>query len=305
MYGVASGCGRRDSRAGFGGRGERGLKVRRTASLFILLIALAMGGIAAYLANNWLKSHSAPESAAVETSTIVVANMPLAFGVSISPENVREISWPAGSRPQGAFAHVADVVKDGRRLVVSPFVRDEPIVASKVTAPNAFASMSTIIQKGMRAVTVPVDDVKGVAGFISPGDYVDVVLTRTDNTAGPVSEVVLQHVKVLAIDQIAQEHQDSPRFAKLMTLEVTQEQALKVTLAVNVGKLSLMLRQASEVAVAPQARVTTNDLYTGETPQLQPAPVAAVPPPKVSDLIRITVTRSMRSEDYEVPKDNR
>ncbi len=283
--------------------------MRRTTSVVILLIALMMGGIAAYLANNWLRSHSAPTGAAnPATETIVVANFAIPFGTQLSVENVREIAWPANSRPQGAFAHLADLIKDGRRLALSPFVRDEPIVASKVTAPNASASMSTIIQTGMRAVTVPVDDVKGVAGFISPGDFVDIVLSRTDITAGPVSEVILQHVKVLAIDQTSNEHQEGPKFAKLVTVEVSQEQALKILLAVNVGKLSMILRQASEVAVAPQSRVTTSDLFTGETPQIQPAPPplpAAAPPKVVSDLSKVTVVRSMRSEDYEVPKDNR
>ena len=275
--------------------------MRRMVSFVVLLIALLMGGVAAYLANNWLQSHSTPAPVAAETATIVVANFPILFGTPITSENVREISWPANEKPQGAFAHVADLVKDGRRLAVSSFVGGEPIVASKVTAPNAHASMSTIIQTGMRAVTVPVDDVKGVAGFISPGDFVDIVLTRTDNAEGPVSEVVLQHVKALAIDQSAQEHQDNPKVAKLVTLEVTQEQALKILLAVNVGKLSLILRQASEVAVAPQARVTTSDLFTGDTPTVQPAaPVA--PAKAVSDLTKVTVTRAMRSEEYEVPK---
>src|SRR6516162_1641409 len=171
--------------------------MRRTASIIILLIAIVMGGIAAYLANNWLKSHSAPEPVANDMGTIVVASFALPFGAAITTENAREISWPADARPQGAFSHVGDLVKDGRRLVLSPFVRDEPIVASKVTAPNAHASLSTVIETGMRAVTVPVDDVRGVAGFISPGDFVDIALTRTDG-GGPVSEVILQHVKVLA-----------------------------------------------------------------------------------------------------------
>jgi pilus assembly protein CpaB len=284
--------------------------MRRTTSLFILFLALVMGGIAAYLANNWLRSHAARSVAANPASeTIVVANFQIPFGTPLSSENVREIAWPAGARPQGAYAHVGDLLKDGRRLAISPFVRDEPIVSAKVTAPNASASMSTIIQTGMRAVTVPVDDVKGVAGFISPGDYVDVALTRNDNNSGPVSEVILQHVKVLAIDQTSQEHQDTPKYAKLVTLEVTQEQALKILLAVNVGKLSMILRQASEVAVAPQSRVTTSDLFTGETPTqvavAPPPPSPPVAPKVVSDLTKVTVTRSMRSEDYQVPKDNR
>ena len=153
--------------------------MRRTASLVILLFALVMGGIAAFLANNWLQGHSRPvvETA---TATIVVANFAIPFGAPITAENAREVSWPADATPQGAFAHLEDLTKDGRRLVLSPFVRGEPIVASKVTAPNAHASLSTIIEPGMRAVTVPVDDVRGVAGFISPGDFVDVALTRTE-----------------------------------------------------------------------------------------------------------------------------
>jgi pilus assembly protein CpaB len=280
--------------------------MRRTASLILLMFALVMGGIAAYLANNWLKSHSAPPPVATEMSTIVVANVALPYGVPITVENAREIAWPADARPAGAFSHVTDLIKDGRRLVLSPFVRDEPIVASKVTAPNAYASLSTVIEPGMRAVTVPVDDVRGVAGFISPGDYVDIALTRTESNAGPVSEVVLQHVKVLAIDQTANEHQDTPKVAKLVTLEVSQEQALKILLAVNVGRLSLILRQASEVAIAPQARVTASDLYTGEVPPSEPrAAPAAPPPPPVSDLRKVTVVRSMRAEEYDVPRDDR
>jgi pilus assembly protein CpaB len=282
--------------------------MRRTNSLIILFIALVMGGIAAYLANSWLRSHSAPAPVATETATIVVANFAIPFGTPIAPDNVREIAWPADALPQGAFSHVADIVKDGRRLVLSPFVRDEPIVASKVTEPNAHASLSTIIEPGMRAVTVPVDDVRGVAGFISPGDFVDIALTRTVTAgpeAGPVSEVVLQHVKVLAIDQTSNEHQDAPKVAKLVTLEVTQEQALKILLAVNVGRLSLILRQASEVAVAPQARVGVSDLFTGEVPSSEPQAAPPVAPPPESDLRKVTVVRSMRSEEYSVPRDDR
>jgi pilus assembly protein CpaB len=281
--------------------------MRRTNSLIILFFALVMGGIAAYLANSWLRSHSAAP-VATGTATIVVASFAIPFGTAIAADNVREISWPADAIPQGSFSHVEDIVKDGRRLVLSPFVRDEPIVASKVTAPNEHASMSTIIEPGMRAVTVPVDDVRGVAGFISPGDFVDIALTRTVTSgpdAGPVSEVILQHVKVLAIDQTSNEHQDAPKVAKLVTLEVTQEQALKILLAVNVGRLSLILRQASEVAVAPQSRVGVSDLFTGGVPSSEPQAAPPVAPPPESDLRKVTVVRSMRSEEYSVPRDDR
>ncbi len=280
--------------------------MRRTASLIVLVLALVMGGLAAYLANQWLRSHSA-SSVAGETGTIIVASDALVFGTPITASNVREISWPASARPEGAFSDVHDLVKDGRRIALSPFVRDEPIVASKVSAPNGRSSFSTVIEPGMRAVTVPVDDVRGVAGFISPGDFVDIVLTRTDASAGPVSDVILQHVKVLAIDQTATEHQDSPKVARAVTLEVSQEQALKILLAVNVGKLSLILRQPAEVAVAPQSRVTANDLYSGDVPAASPPPAPEPQPaaPSDSDMRKVTVVRSMTSEQYDVPRDIR
>ena len=286
--------------------------MRRGASIVILFIALVMGGAAAFLAKNWLQSHSAPSAAA--ESVIVVANRALSFGAPMTTNDVREIPWPANAIPDGAFTNVQALVKDGPRIALSPFVRGEPIVASKVSAPNARASLSTMIEEGKRAVTVSVDDVRGVAGFIYPGDFVDVALTRTGDGAAQqnYSEVILQHVKVLAIDQVASERQEHPTVAKVVTLEVTQEQALKILLAANIGRLSLILRQSAEVAMTPQARITDRDLYGDEKteppPPSPPPPAPAIvaapePAPRVaSDTSKVTVVRSMKSEDFDVPK---
>ena len=212
--------------------------------------------------------------------SILVANDTLAFGAPIGAKDVREIAWPAQSSPEGAFANFAELTKNGRRITLSPFVRDEPIIASKVSAPDQRASLSTVIEKGKRAVTVAVDDVRGVAGFIFPGDFVDVVLTRTDNSNGPqnFSEVILQHVKVLAIDQMAGQRQEHPTVAKAVTVEVDPEQALRILLAANVGKLSLILRQPEEVALAPDAKVTDRDLFGSDEAQAPARPIQVCPP---------------------------
>lgn len=284
--------------------------MRRGSSLAILLIALLLGGVAAFLARNWLESHSHPVASEDDT-TIVVAKGPMAFGATIAASDVREIHWPAGARPDGAFSTVDELLKDGRRVVLSPFVRDEPIVASKVSAPNGRASLSTVIEPGKRAVTVAVDDVRGVAGFIFPGDFVDVALTRTNSNTGPqdYSEVVLQHVKVLAIDQIAGERQERPTVAKAVTLEVTPEEALKILLATNVGRLSLILRQPAEVAMTLGKRITERDLSNASEPEKpappQPAPPAKDPSPApVPEKVRkVTVVRALKGEDYDVPLD--
>ena len=265
---------------------------------------------------------------AQKTVSILVASDTLAFGAPIGAKDVREIDWPAQSRPDGAFANFAELIKDGRRITMSPFVRDEPIIASKVSAPDQRASLSTVIEKGKRAVTVAVDDVRGVAGFIFPGDFVDVVLTRTENSNGPqnFSEVILQHVKVLAIDQMAGQRQEHPTVAKAVTVEADPEQALKILLAVNVGKLSLILRQPAEVALAPDVKVTDRDLFGSDEAQAPPVPAdpslpAAQaqptafqqdPPPAVSPpptpppetaTRKITVVRSVKSEQYDVPEE--
>jgi len=309
--------------------------MRRGTNLAILAVAVVLGGFAAFLARSWLQNHSARESAHT-TVSILVANDSLAFGAPIGAKDVKEIDWPAQSRPDGAFANFAELVKDGRRIAMSPFVRDEPIIASKVSAPDQRASLSAVIEKGKRAVTVAVDDVRGVAGFIYPGDFVDVALTRTDNSTGPqsFSEVILQHVKVLAIDQMAGQRQDHPTVAKAVTVEVDPEQALRILLAANVGKLSLILRQPTEVALAPDARITDRDLFGGDEAQASPAGLPAVqaqpaafqpdppsgatlpprgatapgadPPPTLAPdtpTRKITVFRSVKSEQYDVPQE--
>lgn len=302
--------------------------MRRSTNLAILIVAISLGLVAAFLARSWLQRHSAPTDAQ-ETVSILVANGAIAFGAPIAAEDVRQIEWPAKSKPKGAFASFAELVKDGRRIVISPFVPDEPIIASKVSAPDQRASLSTVIEKGKRAVTVAVDDVRGVAGFIFPGDFVDVALTRTDNTNGPqdFSEVILQHVKVLAIDQMAGQRQEHPTVAKAVTVEVDPEQALRILLAANVGKLSLILRQPAEVAMAPDVKVTDRDLFGSNGAQsavlapanpsrpplraqaavFQPAPPLMASPsptrPTEPATRKIIVVRSVKSEQYEVPRE--
>ncbi len=287
--------------------------MRTSTNLTILFLALVMGGIAAFLARDWLATHTTSNTQT--TGTVVVAAAPLGFGAQLTPDNVTEVSWSSSTLPDGAFATVKDLLKDGRRVVLTPLVRNEPVVKSKVTEPGQRGSLSTLIEDGKRAVTVAVDDVKGVAGFIFPGDFVDVVLTRTNNENGPqnFSEVILQHVKVLAVDQVAGERQEHPTVAKAVTVELTSEQSLKVLLATNIGKLSLILRQAQEDGSGPRARVTERDLMPGENNE--PLRLAEAPPPVAAPAAplaapqqttsNVTVVRGTKREEYAVIRGER
>jgi pilus assembly protein CpaB len=279
----------------------------RANNIVVLLVAVVLGGAAAILARNWLVSHA---QSSQKPGTMLVAAVPLAFGAQLSVDNTSEIPWSGGTLPDGAFASKQDLLKDGKRMTLASFARNEPILRGKITLPDRPATLSTMLDPGKRAVTVRVDDVRGVAGFIQPGDRVDVVLIRTEaesRTNESYSDVILQSAKVLAVDQLAAERSDKPTIAKAVTLEVSAEEAQKILLATNIGRLSLVLRQPAEASADAIRRVTERDLIDAPPPPPQAAtptptivaPPTAPPPPRNK---HITIWHGIaKAQDYEVP----
>jgi pilus assembly protein CpaB len=292
----------------------------RNNNLIVLVVAVILGGIAAVLARNWLANHAKLSQA--DVGTIVVASSPLTFGAELTKQNTKEIPWSTAVLPEGAFATKEDLLESGRRMALALIARNEPILRSKITKPNQPATLSSMLKPGKRAVTVRVDDVRGVAGFIQPGDLVDVVLIRTEaesRSDESYSDVILQAAKVLAIDQITGERTDKPTIAKAVTLEVTPEDAQKILLAANIGRLSLILRQPAATRTDPVQRVTAQDLGDPQattpkpsvpTPSPEPPPVpvpvvarsaAAVPAPSRPQTRHITIWRGTRPQEYDRP----
>jgi pilus assembly protein CpaB len=144
----------------------------------------------------------------------------------------------------------------------------------------------------MKAVTIRVNDVDGVGGFVLPGDHVDVVLTRQGDKNSASNDVVLQSTRVLAIDQLADERSDKPTVAKSVTLEVTTAGAQKLALASSVGTLSLMLRKAGEANAEFTRRVTLSDIGTASAPVVKRSS---------KDTTTVSVTRSSVKQQYRVP----
>ncbi len=173
--------------------------------------------------------------------------------------SLREVPWPQDALPAGAFGKIADLTA-GKRIVLMPIDVNEAILATKITGPGQRATLSAVLEPGMKAVTVRVNDVEGVAGFVLPGDHVDVLLTRQGEKNMAVTDVVVEDVRVLAIDQLADERTDKPSVVKAVTLEVNVTDGQKVALAATVGTLSLLLRKAGELAGGDTRRVTTADL---------------------------------------------
>jgi pilus assembly protein CpaB len=270
----------------------------RTSTIVMIGFAVLFGLLAVFIAQSWLNNQADMRAKNLEaqnkplaTKTIVVASKPLRFGNDLTSMSLREIPWPADMVPAGAFNTIAELTSAGRRVVLAAIEANEPILASKITGAGQRATLSAVLQEGMRAVTVRVNDVEGVAGFVLPGDRVDVMLTRQNDKAAATSDVVLQNTKVLAIDQMADERTDKPSIVKAVTLEVDTVAAQKLALASSVGNLSLMLRRAGEANSESTRRVTLTDLTGGA------APVTA----QENRFSTIGVRRAGKREDYSVP----
>jgi pilus assembly protein CpaB len=246
----------------------------RANTIIMVSLAVIFGVIAVVLANMWLAGQrmaiAAPRPDAPR-DMIVVAAVPLKFGETLTAEKLREIPWPVGARPTGAFRSAIELLdsKEGERQALQAIGANEPILASKITGPGQRATLSAVLAEGMRAVSIRVNDVLGVAGFVFPGDRVDVLLTRdvrdADGNQQSYVDVLLQSVKVLAVDQVADESTENPTVVKAVTVEVGTEDAQKLTLAAGNGVLSLALRQSAEGKDQMTRRVTLSDL-SGEDP---------------------------------------
>ncbi|MES0183033.1 Flp pilus assembly protein CpaB [Mesorhizobium sp. M0025] len=244
----------------------------RANTLIMIVLAGVFGVLAVVLVNIWLAGQRSAmaQTGLVERSTVVVAAMPLKFGDALTADKLREVAWPAGAVPTGAFKTTKEALAgEGTRQALQTISANEPVLASKITGPGQRATLSAVLGQGMKAVSIRVNDVLGVAGFVFPGDRVDVLLTRTvrgdDGADKSFVDVLLQSMKVLAIDQVADESKDSPTVVKSVTLEASTKDAQKLTLAAGAGQLSLALRQAAASKGETTERVTLSDL-TGETP---------------------------------------
>lgn len=214
---------------------------------------------------------------AKDLGNVVVARTEIPLGAKITAEQLTFASIPNGSAPEGAFRKLEEVVG---RVAITPIGVREPITNMKLAPAGVGAGLSAVIPEGYRAMTVKVDDVVGVSGFIMPGSFVDVVAIivplphQGGEARGPISKIVLQNIKVLAsgakID--SPENQRTPADVKAVTLQVTPEQAEKLVLATNEGKLQLVMRNYSDQEDTQTNGANKSSLLSGETYVPQPPP---------------------------------
>jgi pilus assembly protein CpaB len=272
----------------------------RASTVVMIAFAVVFGLLAVFIAQAWLNNQADlraknfdANKPSVATQTIVVAKQALRFGTQIDRSMLEEVPWPSQALPVGAFAKIGELL-NGTRVVLAAIEANEPVLAVKVTGAGQRATLSALVGHGMKAVTIRVNDVEGVGGFVLPGDRVDVALTRQLDKSSATTEVVLQNARVLAIDQTADERTFKAAVAKTVTLEVDTVEAQKLSLASTVGSLSLLLRQAGDTTDARTRKITLKDLGSNE--------------PSGDDkrgTTTIVVTRANATQEYSVPVEKR
>ena len=246
--------------------------MNRIRIFIVLALAVTVGGAFALATYRWQKT-PATTVEKLPTRPVVVAVANLDLGASLRPEDVRTIDWPAESVPAGAFEHVEDVV--GRGLI-QPVVQNEAILPNKLASKDAGAGLAPVIRPGYRALSVRVNDVVGVAGYVLPGTHVDVVVTINPTQQYPdvTSKVVLTNVEVLGSGTKIERdtEQGKPIAVSVVTLLVNPTDAEKLTLASTEGKIQLALRNPLD----PAAPMTTGVRPAALLGYVSPRPVARI-----------------------------
>ena len=239
-----------------------------------MLIGLGVALLVAMVASRYvylqLRQMQAGNVKPAKMSQVVVAAAPLKLGQRLDIGDLKLLDWPEGKQPAGSFARLEDC--KGRALV-APVVENEAILETKLAPREGGAGLAVAIPVGLRAVAVGVDDVVAVAGFVTPGTVVD-VLVSGNGSSGPMTRIVLEHVRVLAVGQQVQaDVNGKPQTAPVVTLLVSPEEAERLTLATAGGKIHLALRNTTDTQDVnpPPVYATTMFLGGAPAPQIDPA----------------------------------
>lgn len=240
----------------------------RMRMTLVLLLALAAGGGLAYGTYSYMQNVPV-RTVSLPTQPVVVAATDLELGAELRPDDLRVVDWPAGAVPAGAFSSPDELI--GRGLIM-PVIQHEPILPMKVASKEAGSGLPVVIPEGKRAVSVRVNEVIGVAGYVLPGTHVDVIATASpsEKRGDTMTKVVLSDVQVLAAGTKMEQdgEQGKPMAVNVVTLLVTPEEAERLTLGATEGQIQLALRNPL-------------DRSTPETPGIRPAALlGAAPPPR-------------------------
>ena len=269
----------------------------RVRIFIVLALALTAGGGLAYGTYNYMQNVPV-KTVSFPTTPVVVAAADLELGAELRAEDLRVVQWPANAVPVGTFPDPNALVGLG---LVAPVIENEPLLPMKLASKEAGSGLPPAIPPGMRAVSVRVNEVIGVAGYVLPGTHVDVVATATptQNAQDVTSKVVLTNVKVLAAGTKLEVSGDDnkPIAVSVVTLLVTPEESERLTLASTEGKIQLALRNPLDLSAPATPGVRPAVLLGyGITPRpvarvKADAPAQPAPAPVFDELTKVEVIR--------------
>lgn len=239
----------------------------RLGSLLMTVIGLGVAGGAVQIAQTQLRADST-EAAAAQFVHVIVASQDIPFGVVLDNQYLTTIQWPVDAVPKGSFTDMNNVLpRQGgeSRRAKRGLGQGELLLASKVSDYGEKVTIVQTLGENNRAMAINVDAQSGVGGFVTPGDHVDIVLTR--GRGADISAItVLQNIRVVGVDQVADEQLDQPGIARTITVEVSAQQGQKLALAQRAGSLSLSLRSLESELDQPLAAVHLNDILLDKSP---------------------------------------
>jgi len=259
--------------------------MNRNRMLVALAIAILVGLVASWFVYRQMRA-AVVTTPAVEMTQVVVAAIPLPLGTRLQPAHLDTVPWPATEPIPGMFTRTDDVLD---RAVLADLVENEPILEAKLAPKEGGAGLQATIPEGMRALSVAVNDVVAVAGFVTPLTTVDVLVTGSVSGGGgeqALTRTILENIKVLAAGQkIEQDKEGKAQKVPVITLLVTPEQANVLTMASTEGRIQLALRNRIDTKVASPPLVLRSSLFglpapSRPAPGPRPAPRQAEAPPK-------------------------
>jgi pilus assembly protein CpaB len=236
-------------------------------TLIVLTVAVITAGLAAFGVMRVIQNMPVREVEVANTQ-VVVAAAGITMGERLGPQHLRVVAWPSRNPVEGSFSDPQEVLNRG---VIAPIAENEPITERKLASLEAGAGLPPVIPEGMRAISVRVNDVVGVAGFVVPGTRVDLLVTvRDSNAAGePMTRTVVSRVEVLtACTKYDQEQSKDgvPIPTTVVTLAVTPEDAERIALASNEGQIALVLRNPLDIQDTETEGIRLKNLMSGPAP---------------------------------------
>jgi pilus assembly protein CpaB len=246
----------------------------RDKPYLIALIAAVIAGIVAVIgATIWLRAFEASK-----ITRIVTATQNIGSGEALTTQNLKLSEWTGSNVPNGALLEITPLLG---RVTKANIVSGDVIRESSLVAQVSDGSLAAAISPGKRAFSIRVNEEEGVAGFVLPGNYVDILLSTKDSTGHPVSKFLLEKVLVAIAQETSKPNRSEPKVVNVVTLELTPQEAEKVDLAHLTGSLKLVLRNQLDKSAATDAKAASNDATQA----------AQVPAPKSGSRLSIEIIR--------------